>query len=401
MDNRTSVGMYIAFFSLGLIGNILGPTLPAIRAEFDIGLKWAGTLFSLQFAGSLVATLAAGYLSDIVGRKPLLVAGAAALSGGVLIFAAATTQAAWLLPAGAMLFGAGFGALDAAANAHINERFGTGSGPVMNRVHAFFGVGSLTGPLIAGAVIGAGYSWRIAYLAAAAFPIIYLALISGETLAHAPEKWGMAPRDTGGPKQPSGDLAALVNRRFVLLALALFIYVGVEVGVSGWGVTFLEKEFNQDVGAASVTVSLFWLAVTLGRFIHQRLAKRARYSVLMAAGGFGAAGALIIVVFGTSGFVASLGFILTGLFLSGIFPTGLGLAGRLFPANFGAVSGSLIAAGNLGGALLPPVVGFMGGTVGLRVGMGFLLAASLLIGVISLLMVAWEPDDKKRLPKAS
>ena len=402
MNRRTIVAMYVAFFSLGFIGNILGPTLPAIRTEFGMSLGQAGVLFGVQFAGSLVATWFGGYLSDIVGRKPLLVAGAAGLCGGVLVFAAATPAASWLLPVGAVLFGAGFGSLDGAANAYINERFGSGSGGVMNRVHAFFGGGSLVSPLVTAAVLATGHTWRIAYAAAALFPTVYLMLIAGEAFphprasAHSDPAMGPAKNKGGTRAATSGSLGLVLDRRFLVVASVFFLYVGVEVGVSGWTVTFLEKVSGRSIATASAVLSLFWLAVTVGRFIHERLAEKILYATLMAVGSFGAALALVLVVFGQSAFGVSAGFILTGLFLSGIFPTGLGLAARLFPSAFGTVSGSLIAAGSLGGALLPAVVGLVGSGVGLRPGMAFLLVTSVIMGGLSASMARWEATGQKR-----
>ena len=59
-----------------------------------------------------------------------------------------------------MVFGVGFGALDAALNAHAARRFGPRQ---VNWMHASYGLGACLGPLLVTALLGGGLGWRWVY----------------------------------------------------------------------------------------------------------------------------------------------------------------------------------------------------------------------------------------------
>ena len=66
----------------------------------------------------------------------------------------------WLVAAGFVLFGLGFGSTDAALNAYAAHHFGPRQ---INWMHASYGLGAATGPLLVTLLLSDGFSWRGSY----------------------------------------------------------------------------------------------------------------------------------------------------------------------------------------------------------------------------------------------
>src|ERR671910_199795 len=75
----------------------------------------------------------------------------------VALLCCAVAPAYWLVVACAVLFGLSSGAVDAALNAYAARHFGPRR---INLMHAAFGIGAATSPLVVTVVVSAGARWR-------------------------------------------------------------------------------------------------------------------------------------------------------------------------------------------------------------------------------------------------
>ena len=124
------------------------------------GPLMAGLALSLFAAGNVTAVSFSARLSDLHGRKPLVL-------GGLLVTAAATAVIGWLespllFLAACIVAGAGTGTLNSPQQAAIADVVGQGrrSGAVMSTAQMSGDLGAISGPLLAGLVVDtAGYGW--------------------------------------------------------------------------------------------------------------------------------------------------------------------------------------------------------------------------------------------------
>ena len=131
----------------------------------------------------------------------------------------------------------------------------------------------------------------------------------------------------------------------------LLLYVGVENGVGGWEATSLRAGGTGAAAAATWTAG-YWAALTTGRLLAIPLALRVAAPVLVAGALLAAAAALGLAHLPA---VAPVAYTLTGLALGPVFPT---MLAWLAAAAGGRGSTALVfAAANLGGVLLPAVIG--------------------------------------------
>lgn len=143
------------------------PILPLLSREFNIGAASAGTSVSVVVAAIALGSGFFGPLSDVLGRKRVLVASATLLAMATLACAFARSFEELLLFRG--LQGLAVPGVSAVAIAYLGDRFAkAGMGSIVGTYIACTGLGGLLGRVISGAIAGA-FDWRTTFYAYAAF----------------------------------------------------------------------------------------------------------------------------------------------------------------------------------------------------------------------------------------
>ena len=168
MNRALRTSQFLAFVGLGVTMSLLGPLLPAIRAQIPMSYLESGLVLSGQFIGMLVSVPPGGHLTDRIGRKPFLLASAVLTVAGLV--GTALAPGFFTLLAAAVVTGVGSGGFEVGVNAVEVDHAGESSGKAMTRLHFFFGVGAVAGPVLAAVALGAGLDWRVPFLVAAALP---------------------------------------------------------------------------------------------------------------------------------------------------------------------------------------------------------------------------------------
>lgn len=168
-----------------------------------------------------------------------------------------------------MLAGFGNGLEDAAWNAWMGNM--ANANEILGFLHGWYGIGATIAPLIATSMITkAGlqwFQWYYVMIGAAAIELATsLWAFWSETGKVFREKH---PRTSGqtGNRMKEALLTRPSARVTWLCALFLLGYVGVEVALGGWIVTFMIKERKANDFASGMTETGFWLGITLGRVI--------------------------------------------------------------------------------------------------------------------------------------
>jgi MFS transporter, FHS family, glucose/mannose:H+ symporter len=328
---RTStVGVLVLAAAVGLLLSLYGPALPELRAAFGVGGGGSALVLSAHFAGAMTGISWWGLERRLAPRTWLTVAVALLVLGA----AGVAFAPAWpLVLAAAFGLGVGFGVVVVEINVLFTDGFGERATAMLNLLGACFGAGAVVGPLILAAAGG----YRLPFCAGAVLAVAALALtrdLPGTARAPAP---------TGG----RSSLPMVAG--FVALTA---LYVGVESGIGGWETTSLRAGGTGEAAAASWTAG-YWAALTAGRLLAIPLALRVSAPAL-------AGGSLLLATAGLGlahvpGF-APAAYTLTGLALGPVFPTALAWLAQAAPGARGSTA-VVFAAANLGGVVLPVVIG--------------------------------------------
>jgi fucose permease len=327
------VAIGAVFFLMGILASAYGPLLEYLSHRFVISLATAGGALSAHFLGALVGVLVSMRALQSVSSRAFMLGALSLLGLGCVGVAIAPSWPAFL---GAVLvIGVGFGALDIGCNQLVAHSAGGGRTAVLNVLNGTFGFGAVAGPVLVSTVGRVHLS--LLYGGAAAVAVGVLPLVAGIS-GRLPFTAQRAPVRS----------SALVG----IFMIAFALYVGIETGTGGWMPSHLESIGFQSLAAATLT-SGFWLALAVGRLLAGFLPARVPERTTVVAGTAVAAVALLTAMNHNA---APIAYIVAGLAIAPIFPTGIVWLAKLTPGDARATSW-LFPASMIGGAIIPGGIG--------------------------------------------
>jgi len=384
--NYFIVGLiFLIFFVISFLTNILGPLIPDIIDSFVLSLTLAGFLPFSFFVAYGVMSIPAGALVEKYGEKPVMVASFVLAVIGSLLFA--TFPYFSIAMVSLFLIGIGMAMLQVA----INPLLRTAGGEehfAFNSVMAqlIFGAASFLSPQVYSYLVknlqnqtgGANFiirtltkvvppdlPWISLYWV---FAVIALVMVGVLLSARLP-RVELKEDERAGAWESYKEL--IKNKYVVLFFIGIFAYVGTEQGVANWISKFLSTYhgFNPQVEGADA-VSFFWGLMTAGCLLGLLLLKLLDSRKVLIGFSIAAIITLSCALFGSAG-VSLYAFPLVGFFASVMWSIIFSLALNSVEKHHGSFSG-ILCTGIVGGAIVPLIVGVLGDLVGLRFGMIFL-----------------------------
>lgn len=356
LSARQTAAYFAAFFVLGATIASLGPTLPYLAENTGASLAGLGLLFTLRSGGYLIGSLLGGRLYDHLPGHRLL--GLAILTGGISLALIPQISSFAVIVAVMLLIGLSESTLDVGCNTQLVWAHGARSGPYLNGMFLFAGIGGTLSPLLLSSLGGAA-GYRI--LALASLPVALWAFFTPSPPRRAHEK-----------HRAGGALSPFLFAAFCLLT---FVFVGGEVGFSGWIYSYAYELGLGTTQTAGMLTSFYWLGITLGRVAAIFISARFPPSRVVLANLTGLVASLGLILLDPASqtflWIGALGF---GFFLAPVFPTTFAFLERKTPIT-GAAAGVLWASGSFGAMVYPWLMGLQMAQVG-PVGIMVTLAAS-------------------------
>lgn len=346
LNAETVLGL-TGYLFIGTAAVLIPSIMPAITTEFTLaGLTLAaiGLIFPARAIGGMVGNLAAGVGSDLLGRERLVWVSALLLALALAI--AAMTGLWWLFLLGFAVISAAQGALSTGINAMIADASQGARAQALNLLHAVYGIGAALSPLVIGYLLEIGVPWRWALGGTGIIWLLYGGVIYGTSRGSGEQKLRVA-------KEPL-EWRMLRTGAFFALFFIAFAYNGVAWSLLGWVAIFMQESAQLSTFLSLSMISIFYVALTIGRFLCAAYAETLGYSRTLLLLAIGITVTYPLVVFTGAPTWVAVGMFLTGLSLSGLFPTALAYGSRLFPQQTGTVTGVLSIAMTLG-AMVPPL----------------------------------------------
>ncbi len=355
--------MYISF---GLLTSVIGVIIDKFQVEYDVSLAIAALLPFAFFLAYGLTSIPFGLAMDKYGAKSILLLGMVLMTLGSFLFYLSNNYLVVIF----MIFivGVGVTAIQIAGNPFIRE-LDSPTKYTMN-LTIIIGIGSLGyafSPVLVPLVQANGYTWNTVYLL---FGIVNLVILLMLFLAKFPEVTIKEEEKI----QFSKITSFIKNPIIIAYGLGIFFYVGAEVGVSSYIITFMSKVHgvsNSDSfwnegsllysafpSKAALVVGLFWLLQALGRLILSPLMKYIGERKIFISHSLGTVLALVVAILGdmTTSLIA---FAIVGYFTAASFTAIFSAAINSFKDNHGTISG-ILGTAIVGGAFVGWLVGATG-----------------------------------------
>ncbi|HUD13962.1 MAG TPA: sugar MFS transporter [Terracidiphilus sp.] len=362
------------FFIFGFITNLNMALVPHLKNIFTLPYAWAMLVESAFFLAYFVFSAPTSKLIETIGYKRTMVVSLFIQVVGCLLFIPAAKLVSFpLFLTAIFIVGAGVTALQTSANPYVSILGPEGSSSIrLNLAQAFNSIGGTLAPIVAGAYILTDPAMltspavvadtvRVPYMLIAAGLLLLGLAVAFMHLPHVEQTQAFRPAKDGDPILSRSIWG---YKHTVLGALGIFFYVGVEVGLASIAVNYFKQQGISTAKTASFLLSLYWFGALVGRLLGAGIMTKVKAGKLL--GIFGITAALLITVsMFTSGEVAIATLVLCGFFNSVMFPNifTLGIAG-LGPLT--SKGSGLIMTAVVGGAVIPPLIGFLADRMGIQ-----------------------------------
>jgi FHS family L-fucose permease-like MFS transporter len=384
--------IFLTFFVISLLTNILGPIVPDIISTFQVSLGAAGFLAFAFFIAYGVMSIPAGFLVQRFTEKPVMIAGFLAGMSGALCFAIFPKYPVAIVSL--FVIGAGMAGLQVAINPLLRVAGGEENFAFnFALAQLVFGSASFLSPRVYSYLVlnmngfsersnivlrllqrltPVGLPWISIYWLLGASAFIMILVLSLSRFPPVQQTTEERP----GTMQMYRDLA---RQKIVwMYFVAIFAYVGCEQGTADWISRFQSQYHGVDPHTSgALAVSWFWGLLTSGCLVGMLLLKLFDSRRVLISISIGALLSLTAALFGSAK-LSIVAMPMIGLFASLMWPIVYSLALNSVAEYQGSFAG-ILNTGIMGGAIVPVIIGRLGDHFGLRHGLMFLY---LMFGIV-------------------
>ncbi|KAF8474505.1 MFS general substrate transporter [Russula ochroleuca] len=393
-NSRARIQFFALCWTLFLAGwsdSSTGPLLPRIQSAYHVNFAVVSLIFVANSIGFVIGSTANIVLNDKLGFGKVIVLGSAAQMIAFSIQASAPPFPSFVVAYAINGFGASLE--EAQANGFV-ANYKDNAATKMGILHAAYGVGALTASLVATQFVQL-HRWSFHYLisivVATLNTVLLVCVFKFKTQEECLAQIG---QDTEEKEMVGGSKYKEMFKLKALHILAFFtlVYVGVEVTIGGWIVTYMIHVRHGGPSSGYISTGFFG-GLTVGRvaflWVNNKLGERLAIFIYV----FLAIGLELVVWLVPSLIGGAVAVSLIGVLLGPIYPIVMNQSGRILPRwLLTACIGWIAGLGQTGSAALP----FMAGTIASKAGIKSL--QPLLVSMMGLLvgLWAWVPKGHRR-----
>jgi fucose permease len=252
----------MAYFGFGI--SLLGPLMPFIAEKMELTFTEIGYHFMLLGAGGLMVSLIGDKVVGRMGNNRMGWSGsitvALALFG--IIFGTSLEMTLFF----ALLFSIGGSFVIMIVTITIVTTNPEHSTKAFSESNIVGGAAMIAGPLLVGSISASVLGWQaIAFLPLMIIIVIAFFFRDTSLSISAPSHNETLAESTNSTKNNH------LPRLFWIFGALFFISVAIEFLISSWGANFLTNVVGYDPSIAASLISLFALAIVVGRLIGRRL----------------------------------------------------------------------------------------------------------------------------------
>jgi FHS family glucose/mannose:H+ symporter-like MFS transporter len=169
-------------------------------------------------------------------------------------------------------------------------------------------------------------------------------------------------------KSKQNDYRFFANPYFYIFISLMFLYVGAEIAINGWIVTFLNDSQIVSNSASNYVLTILWILVIIGRYTNRHIKKSVTFETRLTVCSFLILISYIILINTSSVALLIVSVAVLGLAMSSYYPNTIANITERIKGNAAAL-GLAMSFGGLGGAVIPWVSGVIADGYGLKAAM--------------------------------
>lgn len=366
--------IYISFISLGLPDSLLGSAWPILHADLSVPISYAG-IISMIISGS---TIISSFFSEKIIRKlgtGFVTAISVFMTAGALLGFSYAPSFVWLCVL-AIPLGLGAGSVDAALNNFVALHY---KARHMSWLHCFWGIGATLGPVIMSVYLNKDGQWNLGYRTIGIIQTVLVTLLFITLPLWKNVKGGEESAKDSTPKSLKiKDIFKIKGAKTAFISF--FCYCALEATTGLWGSSYLvfERGINSEVAAK--WISLFYLGITIGRFISGFATMKLNNQTMIRIGELLIVAGIAVLFMPFHNNILQGGFLLIGLGCAPIYPCMLHETPNRFSKSLSAsLMGIQMAFAYVGSTFMPPLFGAISGVLSLNLFPVFLLIILILM----------------------
>lgn len=366
--------VFLSFIVMGFV-DIVGVSTGYVQKDFHLTDAMAQLIPSMVFIWFFVFSIPVGVLQDKIGKKKMMLIGTAITIVGLSL---PFLNYSFLMILVAFIFiGIGNTVIQVSANPLLQEvTLKDKLSSVLSLSQFVKAITSLLGPIIATYMALSFNDWRLVFVVYAVVSLLSILWLSSTKI-----------NETIKAEIPATfkSCLSLLSDKFILaIVIAIFLIVGADVGMNSNIQGFLMKLHGTTLENASYGISIYFTALMISRFGGAILLQFIKpqffltYTTILAITG------IMVLLFATSSSMAFVAIFIVGLGAGNLFPLVFSIAISNMPNRANEISGLLIMA-IVGGAIVPPIIGFVRSNVGETGGILILMACFIYVLIIPMM----------------
>jgi FHS family L-fucose permease-like MFS transporter len=376
MDKKINVRkilpVLMSFFVMSFV-DLVGIGVDRVSDDMNLSATIGQLIPSAAFLWFLLLSVPVGVLQSRWGKRFMLNIGMLVTASGLLlpffIYSFATVLA------GFALLGIGNTIVQVSANPLIVDVVPENRAPSFLSFSQFVkAIGSMIGAPLAAVLASRFGDWKLLFLIFGIVSILTVVWLGSTKIDESKQEEFRASL--------SSSFKLLGNTFVLLMVIAIFLVVGVDVGFNSNSGQFLIKHFHVDSIAAQSGRSVYFFGRMLGTFggalLLTKISSRKFYMWTSILGII----CLVIIVLIKSQFFAWVLVFMIGLAVANIWPLVFAIAVEKYPTRSNEISGLMMMAIS-GGAVIPLAIGWVSDLSSIALGMTILIACMIYLLAVS------------------
>lgn len=368
----------LSFFVMSFC-DLVGIGVDRVKEDFELSNTIAGLIPSAVFLWFFILSVPVGVLQDRIGKRNMLNIGMSVTALG--LFFPLINYSVTMVLIGFALLGIGNTIVQVSANPLLVDVAPS------NRRSSFLSfsqfikaLGSMIAPPLAGILAAQYDDWKLIFLI---FGIVSLLSVIWLYSVKIEESVNLEKRATF-----ASSFKLLGNRYIALMVLGIFLVVGIDVGVNAISGSFLKERFGTEQILAESGRSIYFFGKMLGTFLGAMLLTRISTRHFFIGSSILGLISLLVFTFIPSEMGALVLLFIIGLGFANIFPLIFSITVGRYPDRANEISGLMVMAIS-GGAVIPPLMGFISDRSGIVAAIGVLI-----ISAVYLLGLSFSAKEK-------